>query len=330
MKDINVNTFMRAFSGIQPSGDLHLGNYFGAIKQWVDQQNEFEALYCIVDLHAITVPQKPEELRHRIREVAATYLAAGIDPKKNIIFIQSHVPEHAELGWLLNTVIRMSELERMTQYKDKALTKGENVSVGLFDYPVLMAADILLYDTDVVPVGHDQLQHVELASDIAKRFNKTYGQTFKIPKGIMQKVGARIMSLDDPEAKMSKSQKNTITLMDDAATIRKKISRAVTDSQGTISYDKKRPGISNLIDIYHHASGMAISDIVEKYEGQGYKEFKSDLGDCLVEMLEPLQEKVREYMAGDELDRILADGAKRATELAEAKLKIAKEKMGLM
>lgn len=321
---------MRAFSGIQPSGDLHLGNYFGAIKQWVDLQKEFDALYCIVDLHAITVPQKPDELRERTRLVAATYLAAGVDPKKNIIFVQSAVSQHAELGWIFNTIVRMSELERMTQYKDKAFNKGENVSVGLFGYPVLMAADILLYDTDVVPVGHDQLQHIELASDVAKRFNKTFGQTFKQPKGITQKVGARIMSLDNPEEKMSKSQKNTITLMDDAATIRKKISRAVTDSKGTIAYDKKRPGISNLIDIYHHTSGMAIPNIVEKYEGQRYKEFKSDLGDHLVELLEPLQEKIREYMEGDELDAILADGAVRARVLAEKKLDEVKKKVGLL
>ncbi len=321
---------MRAFSGIKPSGDLHLGNYFGAIKQWVENQNQFEALYCIVDLHAITVPQKPEELRRYTREIAATYLAAGVDPKKNIIYVQSAVSQHAELGWIFNTIVRMSELERMTQYKDKALKKGENVSVGFFGYPVLMAADILLYETDVVPVGDDQLQHVELTSDIAKRFNKTFGQTFKIPKGVVQKIGARIMSLDDPETKMSKEQKNTITLMDDAATIRKKISRAVTDSVGTIAYDKKRPGVSNLIEIYHHATGMAIADIVEKYDGQGYKEFKSDLGDCLVEMLEPLQEKIRHYLEGAELDQILADGAARASVLAETKLTEVKEKMGLL
>lgn len=321
---------MRAFSGIKPSGDLHLGNYFGAIKQWVGLQNEYEALCCIVDLHAITVPQKPEELRERVREIAAIYLAAGIDPKKNIIFVQSHVSEHTELGWLLNCVIRMSELERMTQYKDKALVKGENVSVGLFDYPVLMAADILLYDTDVVPVGHDQLQHVELASDLAKRFNKTFGHTFKIPKGVMQKMGARIMSLDDPETKMSKEQKNTITLMDDAATIRKKISRAVTDSKGTIVYDKKRPGISNLMEIYYHTTGMGVAEIEKKYAGQGYKEFKADLAEALVQLLEPLQEKIRHYMEGDELDRILEDGATRARLLAQKKLDEAKQKMGLL
>lgn len=321
---------MRAFSGIKPSGELHLGTYFGAIKQWVALQNEYEAVYCIVDLHAITVPQKPEELRQRTREIAAIYLAAGIDPKKNIIFVQSHVPAHVELGWIFGCQVRMSEASRMTQYKDKALVKGENVSVGLFNYPILMAADILLYDSDVVPVGHDQLQHVELASDIAKRFNKTYGQTFKVPKGVIQKVGARIMSLDDPEKKMSKEDKNTVELMDDAATIRKKVSRAMTDSIGTIAYDKKRPGISNLIDIYHHATGMAIPNIVEKYEGQGYKEFKSDLGDCLVEILEPLQEKTRQYMESPELDRILADGAARASLLAQKKLDEAKQKMGLL
>ncbi len=322
---------MRAFSGIKPSGDLHIGNYFGAIKQWVALQKEYEALYCVVDLHAITVPQRPEELRARTRMIAATYLAAGIDPKKNIIFVQSHVPHHAELAWVFNTLVRMSELERMTQYKDKALVKGENVSVGLFDYPVLMAADILLYDTDVVPVGHDQMQHVELASDIAKRFNKTFGQTFNIPKGVMQKVGARIMSLDDPEEKMSKEQKNTICLMDGAEVIRKKVSRAVTDSKGTIAYDKKRPGISNLIDIYHHTTGMAIPEIVNMYEGKGYKEFKADLADHLVRLLVPLSTKIREYLEeGTELDYVLADGASRAREIAEEKLIAVKKNVGLL
>lgn len=329
MKNYNVN-LMRAFSGIQPSGDLHLGNYFGAIKQWVDHQNEYDALYCIVDLHAITVPQKPEELKKRTREVAATYLAAGIDPKKATIFVQSAVSEHAELGWIFNTIVRMSELERMTQYKDKAFNRGENVSVGLFDYPVLMAADILLYDTDVVPVGHDQLQHVELASDIAKRFNKTFGHTFKIPKGVLQKVGARVMSLDNPEAKMSKSQKNTIALMDTAATIRKKIARAVTDSKGTIVYDKARPGISNLMEIYYHTTGVPIEEIEKKYAGQGYKEFKADLADELVKLLEPMQKKITAYMEGDELDKVLADGATRARAIATAKLAHVKENMGLL
>jgi tryptophanyl-tRNA synthetase len=319
---------MRAFSGIKPSGDLHIGNYFGSIAQWVAQQHENEGLYCVVDMHAITVPQKPEELRARTHLIAAAYLAAGLDPKKNLIFVQSHVPEHAELAWMLNCTVRMSELERMTQYKD-AMAKSENPSVGMFDYPVLMAADILLYDTDTVPVGHDQVQHVELACDIANRFNRDFGPTFKIPKAVMQKVGARIMSLDDPMKKMSKSDKNTILLMDDADVIRKKISRAMTDSIGTIAYDKSRPGISNLIEIYHHASGMSISDIVAKYEGKGYRDFKADLAEHLVTLLVPLQAKIAHYLENrTELENILRDGAHRARQIAEAKMKMVKEKIG--
>lgn len=322
---------MRAFSGIKPSGNLHLGNYFGAVKQWLELQRSYEALYCIVDLHAITVPQKPEELHARTLEIAATYLAAGLDPKKNIIFIQSHVPEHTELGWLFNTVVRMSELERMTQYKDKAIAKGENVSVGLFDYPILMASDILLYDTDIVPVGHDQVQHVELASDIAKRFNKTFGETFKIPKPVLQKVGARIMSLDDPMKKMSKEDKNTIELLDPADVIRKKIMRAVTDTGTTIEYSKERPAITNLIDMYHHATELPIPEIVARYEGKGYREFKTDLAEHLVHLLSPLQEKIQGLLSEEKtLARILNDGAERAHAIAAAKLNEVKERMGFV
>lgn len=322
---------MRAFSGIKPSGDLHIGNYFGAIKQWVELQKQHDALYCIVDLHALTVPQKPEELRANTYAVAATYLAAGIDPKKNIIFVQSHVPAHTELGWIFNTVVRMSELSRMTQYKDKALMKGENVSVGYFDYPVLMAADILLYDTEIVPVGHDQVQHVELASDIATRFNKQFGETFKIPKPQLQKIGARVMSLDDPTKKMSKEDKNTIELMDDADTIRKKIARAVTDTEKTISYDKKRPGISNLVEIYHHAIGLPIKDIVDQYRSKGYQEFKADLAEHLVNTLSPLQSKIRHYLENEaELENILREGARKAAALAEEKIKQVKDHVGLV
>jgi len=322
---------MRAFSGIKPSGDLHLGNYFGAIKQWIELQKQYESMFCIVDLHAITVPQEPEELRARTHFIAATYLAAGLDPKKNIIFVQSHVPAHAELAWLLNCQIRMSELSRMTQYKDKALSKGENVTVGLFDYPVLMAADILLYNTDVVPVGHDQIQHVELASDIAKRFNKQYGETFIVPKPVVQKVGARVMSLDEPTEKMSKDQKNTVLLMDSTEVIRKKISRAVTDSIGTIAHEKSRPGISNLVEIYHHATGRAISEIVEMYQGKGYKEFKADLAEALVKMLTPLQTRINGYLENRaDLENILREGAHRANTLAEKKLKQVKEVIGFV
>ncbi|MFH0928387.1 MAG: tryptophan--tRNA ligase [bacterium] len=322
---------MRIFSGTQPSGDLHIGNYFGALKQFVDFQNQGEALYCIVDLHAITVPQKPEELRARVYEVVATYLASGLDPKKCILFIQSQVPAHTELAWIFNCLVKVPELERMTQFKDKAKKRGESVSVGLFDYPVLMAADILLYDADLVPVGHDQLQHVELASDIAKRFNKNYGETFKIPKPSIQKIGARVMSLDDPSKKMSKSEKNTLRLMDDEGTIRKKIGKAVTDSGNAIEYSKDKPALGNLIEIYHHTTGLAPRDIVEKFKGQGYREFKQDLADRLVEHLVPLATRVRSYLEKPtELDNILREGARKADATASEKIKEVKDKIGLI
>ncbi|MEI7741405.1 MAG: tryptophan--tRNA ligase [bacterium] len=322
---------MRAFSGIKPSGELHLGSYFGAIRQWVEFQKNGEMICCIVDYHAITVPQKPDELRARTRMLIATYLAAGIDPIKNMIFIQSHVQGHTELGWIFNCLIRMSELERMTQYKDKAIVKGENVSVGFFDYPALMAADILLYDTDIVPVGHDQVQHVELACDVANRFNKTYGETFKIPKAVIQKVGARVMSLDNPTEKMSKEHKNTVMLMDEADVIRKKVSRAMTDSLGTITYSKDRPGISNLIEIFHHATGREIPEIVASYAGKGYKEFKADLAEALITMLAPIQTKTKDYLDHPaKLDEILRDGAHRASVMAKAKLALIKDKVGFL
>ncbi|HMN19190.1 MAG TPA: tryptophan--tRNA ligase, partial [Candidatus Moranbacteria bacterium] len=242
----------RIFSGVQPSGNLHIGNYLGAIKNWVDLQDEYESIFCVVDLHAITVPQDPEKLRRKTLEIAKIYLAAGIDPQKSTIFVQSQVPEHSELMWLLNTVAKMSELEKMTQFKDKSQKEGrEGASLGLFAYPVLMAADILLYDTEIVPVGEDQKQHVELARDLAKRFNHRFGETFVVPQAHIRQEGMRIMGLDDPTKKMSKSassEYNYIALMDDADTIRRKIKKAVTDSGSEISYGEEKPALRNLLN----------------------------------------------------------------------------------
>ena len=242
----------RIFSGVQPSGNLHIGNYLGAIKNWVKLQDEFESIFCVVDLHAITVPQDPEELRKKTIEIAKIYLAAGIDPEKSTIFVQSQIAEHAELCWILNTIAKISEMERMTQFKDKSENK-EGVGMGLFDYPVLMAADILLYDTNIVPVGEDQVQHVELARTLARRFNQKFGETFVVPEPKLVKEGARIMGLDDPTKKMSKSassEYNYISLTDDTETIRRKIKKAVTDSGSEIVYQEDKPALYNLINIY--------------------------------------------------------------------------------
>ncbi len=324
----------RALTGIKPTNLLHIGNYFGALLPAVEMQKEYDLCMMIADLHAITVPQKPEELSQNIAFVVATYLAAGIDPTKTLLFQQSHVPAHAELAWLLQCVARMGEVERMTQYKDKALSKGESVSVGLFTYPVLMAADILLYDTDVVPVGHDQKQHVELARDLAERFNRDFGTTFVVPQPVIRKEGAKILGLDDPAKKMSKSapsEKNYISLMDEADIIRKKIKTAVTDSLPGITYDESRPGVMNLLTMLALATGKDAATVALQYDGKGMKELKEDVAEALVTFLAPLQSKVHDFMKNpDYLISVVAQGNSRAQEITSAKVELAKKAMGLL
>jgi tryptophanyl-tRNA synthetase len=324
-----------AFSGIQPSGIVHVGNYLGAIRNWVDIQKEYDSLFSVVDLHAITVPQDPKKVRENTLNMIAVMLSAGIDPKKSTVFIQSHIPAHTELTWLLNTITHMGELNRMTQYKDKSEKfKNDTAGMGLFDYPILMAADILLYSADVVPVGEDQKQHVELTRDIAARFNSRFGETFKIPSPVIKKEGARIMGLDNPEKKMSKSAEsefNYITLTDNANAIKKKISRAVTDSESTIKYNPERKGLYNLITIYSLFSDIAPLKIEEKYEGKGYAEFKKDLAEIIIEKLAPFQTKYNKLISDKKyLLDVAKSGAKVANLIAEKKLKEVKEKIGLL
>ncbi len=321
------------FSGVQPTNNLHIGNYIGALKQWVEIQHRYRCLFCIVDLHAITVPQKPELLRANILNVAATYLAVGIDPKRCSIFVQSEVTEHAELGWALSTITKISELERMTQFKDKSKKRGENVGVGLFTYPALMAADILLYDTTVVPVGEDQMQHIELTRTLARRFNNTFGPTFTEPQALIQKVGARIMGLDDPTVKMSKSAAaaNYIAIDDSPEVIRKKIARAVTDSGKDIEYDPdNRPAIANLMTIFHHATGKTFKEIKKEFVGKGYGDFKKALAEAVITMLAPIQQKLQEYKQNPtELRNILDHGRDTARHMARQKMGLARERLGL-
>ncbi|MBI4435106.1 tryptophan--tRNA ligase [Candidatus Uhrbacteria bacterium] len=324
----------RILTALQPSGILHIGNLFGAIEPMVKLQvDDNENLLFIVDYHAITVPQEPAELRRNILFATATYLAAGIDPEKTILFQQSRVSEHTELAWILNCLVHMGELERMTQYKDKARGKGESVSVGLFDYPVLMAADILLYDTNVVPVGEDQKQHVELARDLAERFNSRFGETFVVPQPQIRKEGARIMGLDDPEKKMSKSassEKNYISLMDDEKAVLKKIKAAVTDSGSTISYEQTRPGLANLLTIYSLVTGKPTDQIVNEYEGEGYGDFKVGLAGAVSAYLAPIQEKINGYLQDEpKLLAILETGAARAQAIAAKKMELVRQKIGV-
>ncbi|RAK17037.1 tryptophanyl-tRNA synthetase [Anoxybacillus vitaminiphilus] len=320
------------FSGIQPSGVITLGNYIGAMKQFVELQNEYNCYFCIVDQHAITVPQDRLELRKNIRSLAALYLAVGIDPNKATLFIQSEVPAHAQAGWMLQCIAYIGELERMTQFKDKSAGK-EAVSAGLLTYPPLMAADILLYSTDIVPVGEDQKQHIELTRDLAERFNKRYGEIFTLPEARIPKVGARIMSLADPTKKMSKSDPNKkafITLLDDAKTIEKKIKSAVTDSDGIIKHDKEnKPGITNLLNIYSILANKTIDELEKEYEGKGYGEFKADLAQVIIDTLTPIQEKYYNLMESDLLDEVLDEGAEKANKVANKMLKKMENAMGL-
>jgi tryptophanyl-tRNA synthetase len=324
----------RIFSGAQPTGNVHLGNYLGALRNWVALQTEYESCFCIVNLHAITVPQDPQVLAKKSRELARIYLAVGIDPNVSTVFIQSDVPEHTELAWMLNCVTRMGELQRMTQFKDKARKQQEeNVTVGYFDYPVLMASDILLYQTDLVPVGEDQKQHLELTRDIAVRFNRDYGQTFVVPDAFIPKVGARIMSLADPLKKMSKSDEESeagcIMLMDDDDTVRRKFKRAVTDSGTDIKFDPNRPAINNLLTIYHLLTNKSSTEIEEHFSGKGYAKLKEDLAEATIEFLKPFQERLR-GIDDDKLDQILEQGAERARAIARTTLERAKASMGVI
>jgi tryptophanyl-tRNA synthetase len=323
----------RVFSGIQPTGSLMIGNYLGAIKYWVSMQETYDNIFCIVDLHAITVPQDPGVLKDRIREVTGLLLAAGIDPDRSIVFVQSHVPAHSELAWILNCFIPMGWMQRMTQYKEKAQKQKEQVSVGLFDYPALMAADILLYRTEVVPVGEDQKQHVELARDAAQRFNNIYGETLVLPEPLIPDIGARIMGLDDPTKKMSKSETasgHAINLLDSPDAIRGKIMRATTDSHRDVLFNERRPGVNNLLTIYQSFTGEKKADIEVHFQGKGYGDLKKELAEVVIEGLRPLQERYRELTADPgRIDAILAEGAAKARPLAEKTLAEVQARVGL-
>lgn len=322
----------RVFSGVQPTGNIHLGNYLGALKQFVELQEDNECIYCIVDEHAITVPQDPKELKKHILDVAALYLAVGLDPKKSIIFVQSQVSGHAELGWILTCCANTGELFRMTQFKAKSQGK-ESVGAGLLTYPTLMAADILLYDTDVVPVGNDQKQHIELTRDLAIRVNHHYGKTFVVPDGRFMKEGARIMALDDPTSKMSKSAENIhsrISLLDEPSKIKKSIMKATTDSDGIVKFDaKNKPGISNLLNIYSALSGKTVAELEAMYEGKGYGDFKKDLVEVTIDALAPIKQRYQEIRESKELIEILNDGAQKADAIAQETMKRVRKNFGL-
>ena len=320
------------FSGMQATGNLTLGNYLGALKNWVTLSDEYECFYSVVDMHSITVRQDPAVLRKRARALLTLYIAAGLDPEKNCIYYQSHVSGHAELAWILDCFTYMGELNRMTQFKDKAAKHADNINAGLFTYPVLMAADILLYQADVVPVGIDQMQHLELTRDIAQRFNGIYGDVFTIPEAYIGKVGAKIMSLQDPSKKMSKSDENpngSIYLMDDPDTIMRKFKRAVTDSEGQILYRDEQPGIKNLINIYCACTGKAPDEVVRELDGKGYAEFKPAVGEAVVSVLKPLQDRVAELSKDkDYIDSVIKNNAEKAQYFANKTLRKVQKKIG--
>ncbi|WP_426348386.1 tryptophan--tRNA ligase [Alloiococcus sp. CFN-8] len=322
------------FSGIQPSGDLTLGNYLGAIKNWVRLQEDYDCYFCVVDLHAITVKQVPKDLRRRTLEVLSIYIAAGINPEKATLFIQSHVPSHSEASWLLTCNSYIGELGRMTQYKDKSKKMGDSINAGLFVYPVLMAADILLYNADLVPVGKDQKQHLELARDIAERFNKAYSPTFTIPEGYIPPAGAKIMDLQDPTKKMSKSTDNPngcILIMDSPEVIRKKVSRAVTDSIGIVNYTEDQPGVQNLINIICAIKNISPEEVVKSYEGKGYADLKKDAAEIIIAELSPLQEKVKGLLDNKEyLESIYKKGAEKANYISQKTLRKMQKKIGFI
>lgn len=321
------------FSGMQPSGTITLGNYLGALKNWTNLQDEYNCLYCIVDMHAITVRQEPAVLRKNARDLMMMYIAAGLDPEKNIIYMQSHVSAHAELAWILNCFTYMGELNRMTQFKDKSQKHSDNINAGLFTYPSLMAADILLYQTDLVPVGVDQKQHLELTRDLAMRFNNQYGEVFKVPEAYIPKVGAKIMSLQEPTKKMSKSDTDanaSITIIDDPDTIIRKFKRAVTDSDAEVRYDvENKPGISNLMTIYGSITGQTMEQIQNEFAGKGYGDFKIKVGEAVVEELRPLQARFKELGADKAyIDSIIKKNAETANYLATKTLRKVQKKVG--
>ncbi len=320
------------FSGMQATGNLTLGNYLGALKNWVTLSDEYECFYSVVDMHSITVRQNPAELRKRARSLLTLYIAAGLDPKKNCIYYQSHVSGHAELAWILNCYTYMGELNRMTQFKDKAAKHADNINAGLFAYPVLMAADILLYQADVVPVGIDQMQHLELTRDVAQRFNGVYGDVFTVPEAYIGKAGAKIMSLQNPEKKMSKSDENpnaSIYLMDDADTVMRKFKRAVTDSEGCICYRDEQPGVRNLIDIYCASTGKTPEEAVNEFAGKGYGELKTAVGESVVAVLKPLQDRYAELSKDKAyIDSIIKENAEKAGYYAAKTLRKVQKKVG--
>lgn len=334
MSVMSDNQKKTIFSGVQPSGKLTLGNYLGAIKNFPLLQEEYNCIYCVVDMHAITVRQDPAALRRQTLEVLAQYIACGLDPEKSVLFIQSHVPAHAELAWVLNCYTMFGEASRMTQFKDKSAKHADNVNVGLFDYPVLMAADILLYQTDMVPVGVDQLQHIELARNIAQRFNGVYSDIFVMPEPYIPKTGAKIMSLADPTRKMSKSDENAngfVLLMDKPEDIMRKFKRAVTDSDSRIIVSEDKPGVSNLISIYALATGKTIEQVQQEFEGKGYGDFKPAVGEAVVELLRPIREKTEDLLKNkDYLEQVYREGAQKAGYLARKTLDKVYRKVGFV
>ncbi|WP_305866533.1 tryptophan--tRNA ligase [Helicobacter pylori] len=322
----------RVFSGIQPTGQIHLGNYLGAIKHWVEMQDEYENLFCVVNSHAITLPIEPTFLKSQTYELVKLLLACGISPKQSGLFIQSEVDEHPALAWLLNCQVSMGEMQRMTQFKDKSLKNPKSVNVGLFNYPILMASDILLYQSDLVPVGEDQKQHLELTRNIAERFNRDFGNCFKVPEPLIAKVGARVMGLDDPKVKMSKSHQganHAIFLLDEPDIIVKKIKKAATDSMGVIAFDEKREGIFNLLNIYMLLSDENPEKIEERFKNKGYGDFKKELTEVVIQSLKPIQERYKE-ISDDEVKAVLNGGTEKARPLARATYQKAKELMGLV
>ncbi len=322
----------RVFSGIQPTGQIHLGNYLGAIKHWVEMQDEYENLFCVVNSHAITLPIEPKFLKSQTYELVKLLLACGISPKQSGLFIQSEVDEHPALAWLLNCQVSMGEMQRMTQFKDKSLKNPKSVNMGLFNYPILMASDILLYQSDLVPVGEDQKQHLELTRNIAEKFNRDFGNCFKVPEPLIAKVGARVMGLDDPKVKMSKSHQgvnHAIFLLDEPDIIVRKIKKAATDSTGVIAFDEKREGIFNLLNIYMLLSNESPENIEERFKNKGYGDFKKELAEVMIQALKPIQERYKE-ISDDEVKAVLDGGVKKAKPLAQTTYQKAKELMGLV
>ena len=324
----------RVFSGVQPTGKVTLGNYLGAIRNWKPLQEEYDCLYCVVDLHSLTVTQVPAELRKNTMDLVALYIACGIDPNKSTLFIQSHVHEHAELAWILDTIAYVGELNRMTQFKDKSRKHADNINMGLMNYPVLMASDILLYQADLIPVGKDQVQHVELTRDLAERFNARYSDTFVVPEALLNKAGQSIKSLQDPSAKMSKSDPNDnalISLTDDPDTIRRKLRRAVTDSDTCVAHRADKPAISNLLNIYSLCSGESIAEAEKTFEGKGYGVFKDAVADAVISVLTPIQAEQKRLLADKAyLEGILKQGAEQAESIARKTLAKVYRKVGLI